>query len=303
MAQNTDVMNHCTTDLVAIDAIVLKNIYWQKSWKIPGTSWNIRGYSRSAFRTGFYIMELKAMLDAGPQNFNNPAHIFVTHSHMDHIANLPHTLINDELGSDTKNPCQIFGHRDAEKFIGRYIDAMFYANAMSESIHVSDYYKYTGLRGNDTFRIIMNKTNIEVQVFGCDHRIPTISYGFSEIKQKLKKEYIGLEGKEIGALKKQGIEITHEVKEKKLAYVCDTSIKVLSWHPEILEYKVVFIECTFFMPDELDNARKTKHIHWDHLKPYVIGYPDTTFMLFHFSQRYKDQDISDFFQKEIDKVL
>lgn len=49
-----------------MDSNTVKSMYWQKDWQIPTTSWTIRGYSRSAYRTGFYIPELDMMLDAGP---------------------------------------------------------------------------------------------------------------------------------------------------------------------------------------------------------------------------------------------
>lgn len=38
----------------------------------------------------------------------------------------------------------------------------------------------------------------------------------------------------------------------------------------------------------------------DHLKKYVVEFPNTIFMLFHFSQRYRDEEIAAFFQKEVD---
>ena len=44
------------------DALSLKKSFWQRMWTIPKTSWSICGYSRSAYRTGFYIKELNLML-------------------------------------------------------------------------------------------------------------------------------------------------------------------------------------------------------------------------------------------------
>ena len=69
-----------------MEPVKVKMIHWQKKMTIPGTPWEICGYSRSAYRTGFYISGLDMMLDAGPQNFNKPTHIFITHTHIDHIA-------------------------------------------------------------------------------------------------------------------------------------------------------------------------------------------------------------------------
>ena len=44
-------------------------------------------------------------------------------------------------------------------------------------------------------------------------------------------------------------------------------------------------------------ALQKKHIHFSQLKPYIEEHPTTEFMLFHFSQRYKDTDIVGFFEK------
>ena len=76
-----------------------RKVFWRKNYLVKNSpQWTISGYSRSAFRTGFYINSLDIMLDAGPQCFKKPKHIFITHSHGDHIANLPFTLIGDEEG-------------------------------------------------------------------------------------------------------------------------------------------------------------------------------------------------------------
>jgi phosphoribosyl 1,2-cyclic phosphodiesterase len=66
-----------------------KKVFWKTSFAIPGTPWLLSGYSRSAYRTGFFINGIDIMLDAGPQTFRKPGYIFITHTHADHIAELP----------------------------------------------------------------------------------------------------------------------------------------------------------------------------------------------------------------------
>ena len=281
-----------------IDALNVRTIHWTKEKTIRNTPWRIRGYSRAAFRTGFYIPELDLMLDAGPQNFNKPSHILITHTHIDHVACLPFTMIGEDV-----NPgkLQVYGPTEAQNYIYKYIKTMFEVNAMVPNISAKEHYDFTGLKKDDTFNITTKGSNLEIKTFECDHAIPTVSYGISDIKLKLKPEYLGMDGKEIGRMRKEGVEITHPVAYKRLAYVCDTSIKVFELNPDILEYDTIFIECTFLMDDELDNAKKTKHIHWSQLKPYVLQNPDKQFVLFHFSLRYRDSEIKQFVEEEMEK--
>ena len=47
-----------------------RKIFWKMSYPIKKTpQWTISGYSRSAFRTGFYVNGLNIMLDCGPAMF------------------------------------------------------------------------------------------------------------------------------------------------------------------------------------------------------------------------------------------
>ena len=219
-----------------MDSLKIKMIHWDKKWEIPGTQWTISGYSRSAYRTGFYISSLKMMLDAGPQNFNLPESILVTHSHLDHIACLPFTLFNG--GS------RIYVPEKSEQMINNYIKSTFSVNASQTIVPEPHWYQVIPLKSGDTFPLICNDTNLNIEVFECDHSLPTISYGISVVKDKLRAELKGLDNKEIIRLKQTGVQLTAKVSEKKIAYVCDTSINFFTnrKNTTIFEYPVIFIE-------------------------------------------------------------
>lgn len=275
MTESTTILE---LDSIGMDSMAVRNGYWTKSWKIPGTIYTICGYSRAAYRTGFYIKELDLMLDAGPQNFNKPKHIMITHMHDDHVAELPLTLIP---GSPDAILPTIYTPIGIEEQLAQITRGMTYT--------------FQGLEPGQ-HRVNFNNNPLEVHVIDCDHSVDTISFGFSLIKNKLKPEYQGL-GRKIKELRDSGVEVTTEVLVKQFAFICDTSIHVFDMHPEILEYPIIFIECTFLMPEDIDNAEKTKHIHWLQLEPYVRAHPDVTFMLFHFSLRLgSDETIREFFR-------
>lgn len=282
------------------DTRTLKTAFWRKKWQIPNTPWNISGYSMSAYRTGFYINELDLLLDAGPQHFKRPLTIMITHTHGDHIALLPFTLIGNP-GQASVDIVNIYGPSKAEPYIRQYINTLFSTNSMTPMASLSEtdkWYRYNPVNQGDTFQCTLKGTDLKVEVFKCDHTkgIPTVSYGISVLKQKLKEQYQGLPGREIAQLRKSGVVVTEEKCQKKLAYVCDTTIKAFEWNPTILDYAVIFIECTFLLDDELDLSKEKKHIHWRDLKPIVVGNPHIQFVLFHFSQRYEPSDIANFFE-------
>lgn len=56
------------------------------------------------------------------------------------------------------------------------------------------------------------------------------------------------------------------------------------------------IECTFLEESEKERAFETKHMHWDDLSEYIKENQEITFILYHFSSRYKREYINDFFK-------
>ena len=263
-------------------------------WNIPGTPWDIVGYSRACYRTGFYVRHLDLMIDAGPQKTGNPKTILITHCHGDHIASIPFTLITDE----TKVLSDIFVHEKSKTRLSNYISAMFSANYSTD--FKGTVANFISVKGSDVIDHVANNTKIRIEVFACTHDVPTVAYGISTKKQYLKEEYFELKGnaKALVDLKKKGIEITQTIYEPNIAFVWDTTINVFKSNPGILKYHVIMIECTFLYDDDYEQSLKKKHIHWRSLKPYVIGNPHIIFVLIHFSLRYTEPDIIAFFKKE-----
>lgn len=287
-------------------------IWKNEPHKIHGTCYTLRGWSKAALRTNFYIPELRIMLDAGLSANVSPDYIMITHCHSDHTANIPYHLYT------CHKKIAIFSPPESYVRINNYIKSAYLMSADIDDEDMLDVTKlydmvpayegetevligekieeYKDENGDKKTRLKGGKP-MKVEIIKCDHGVPCVGYGLIESRIKLKPEYEHLQGKEIGALKKSGVDINYKVEFPFFCYLGDTSHEVLK-DPRIEKYVTLMIECTFILPDEHDNAIITKHMHWEYLKPYILAHPNTNFILYHFSQRYQPEQIKEFFDNE-----
>ena len=287
------------------DKIALFSIWYiHPIYSIPLTQFSLCGYSIAALRTNFYIKELGIMFDAGlaaPAPLIN--HLFITHCHSDHIANLPFHIYS----YNQKEKIKIYIPKEITSLIKNYIESAYLLSSYTfpeqlgiknEELYLYNFYELVECSENMSFNVEIKKKMYKIETFKCFHSVPCLGYGISEIRKKLKEEYKNLKGKEIAELRKKNIEINDEVYIKFIVYLTDTDKEILK-NEEIYKYKTIVIECSFFKEEDYENACKTKHIHWKDIEEYIKNYKDNNFILIHFSQRYDKSEIEKFFEKYI----
>ena len=244
----------------------------------------VSGHSRGSERTGFYIKELNAFLDAGVQSYYEPHYVLITHCHTDHSFALPMLL----TGINTKPT--VYCPAESVQYFNNFCDATRQLSKHTKS--VKNEYPIVGLYPGDSIPL---KGNYYAAVYNLYHNAPCRGYGIYERRNKLRPDLQGASKEQIMAAKREN-SITVPVNVPILAYLCDTTIEVLRGPnaKEILTFPHIMIECTFLY----DEAPDASHIRWSELKPYVVANPQTTFVLIHFSFRYTDEEIREFFQKE-----
>ena len=173
-------------------------------------------------------------------------------------------------------------------------------NSCSDYDYAYASHRLHGVEDGDSFEISSGSkksTPVQVKVVRCQHAVPCVGYAVSQRKKGLKKEFVGLPGKEIAAKRKAGIEVTEEKVCPQFVYMGDTHPSAFDLNPWILDYPVVITECTFpFDEPGLDErAERDGHTTWAALRPYVLSHPETTFLLIHFSLRYSVDEIREFF--------
>jgi len=135
-----------------------------------------------------------------------------------------------------------------------------------------------------------------VKVIACYHTVDTVGYLFYEKRGKLKEEFQGKSGKEIGELRKKGVEVSEEVQIPKFAFLGDTTSKIFETK-ELFNFPVVIVECTFLFNEHEAAAEPSGHMHWSQIKQVAEKYSNTTFVLIHWSMRYKVEEIQKFFNE------
>lgn len=267
---------------------------WRYSYKLPGTQLTIRGHSRGSEKSCFYIPELKVFLDAGCQSYFNPDYIFITHCHSDHSFQLPMILTGlDRTGKDDP---KIYAPSESRELFQNFLQTTYQLRKGTSK--VNGHFRVVGV--NPGMDIDLNKDGYFVSVYNMHHNVPTRGYGICQIRKRLNPVYSGFQGKELKTLKSTGVDINVYHREKIFVYVLDTNIDCFSSSPELLEYKCVMVECTFFKDE--DKSVADYHIHWSELRKVIKNNPNVYFILVHFSMRYSWEEIDEYFMKEKDEI-
>jgi ribonuclease Z len=277
---------------------------WQ-IWKIPQTDWTIQGYSRSGDKTFFYIPQASIALDAGLVEGNQANFVFITHAHTDHSADIEYMA--------SKENVQMFMPAPILPYVETYLRArrnLNHVGAYDESRRGK--MQLVGVEKDQKF-YWGEQDKYEVHVVACTHSVPCVGYAFAEKRKRLKAEYETIKqamiaegkaqefGKFIGQKRKEE-EVDEVYYQPLFAFLGDTTTDVFTENPILLTYPVIITECTFLLPEHLAYAEERKHTHWERLKPIVVANPHIQFVLIHFSLRYTDKEIFDFFEKELGDI-
>ncbi|KAF0983672.1 hypothetical protein FDP41_007587 [Naegleria fowleri] len=263
------------------------------------------GHSRSAEATYFQIPQLSTNIDMGfiDKKYMNqhPNTFLITHTHADHsyyLSACQPAFINRKV------PNRVFVPKENVKFVENFLHACQELNAGKElpreSVQERKPVQVIGVSPGDVIEKIGGKENFVARVVRCDHSIVCNGYAIYEKKKKLKKEFSHLKGAEIGKMRKELGEdaVCDTIFEPRIAIMGDTTYRVFEMNPELLEFPAIVVECTFLEEGQEEQALGAYHMHWNHLKPIVEKYSNIHFILTHFSLRYTDEFILDFFAKQ-----
>jgi len=257
-----------------------------------GKGLTLYGWSMGSVSTGFFIPELRLLLDTERRKPFEAEFVLVTHSHTDHIFGLPHRIMG-------ANPL-VFIPQESEQLVRDFVLATFRMGFHDSKAEIK-----LNLRGVKPGQHHVLKNGFCAEVFDLDHSIPCRGYGIYEARTKLREKYRMLDRKAIIALKSAGCsDLFEDIAYPRFAYLTDTTTTVFAkYGEEIFRYPYIITECTFLPcktgtteeSAECDAlAEKARHTSWGKIQPIIDSHPKNTFILMHFSQRYSRADLCTF---------
>ncbi|HYV41368.1 MAG TPA: MBL fold metallo-hydrolase [Thermoanaerobaculia bacterium] len=236
----------------------------------------IEGVSIAGRESFYKLPGFRALLEFGraPEDTVSYATVCLTHGHLDHAAGLAHHASRRRL--ERLPAARVFAPEEAVPDLEAWL-------AFSQRLENVDYGLHlTPVRPG---RSVMLRNDLELKVLPGRHRVPTVGYLFSEIKRKLKDEFLGLPGEEIAAMRSKGVEVTRREETPLLAYPGDCGPAIFEAAPELFGARVLLIECSFLKPEDRDRARDYEHLHLQDFLERAALFQNEVIVLTHFSQR------------------
>lgn len=240
--------------------------------------WTLQGYSKAGERTGFWLHHEKIVLDAGLGTARKAKAVYLTHKHIDHTGSLPYIL---SFRSGLR-PVYM-----AEPVLRPLAALQKAVRWLCDGDEEPDATTVLAAQGCDPHLVEPGTTfratkTLHVEVLAAYHDTQSVGYGFSRAKQKLKPEFADMSGKEIGALRKAGTQITEEVLVPQLCFFCDSNVRNLCDHGEWRKFPVVVCECT----GAGSSTPSPHHTSLEDLVPVVQSEPEKQWILIHTSQAF-----------------
>ncbi len=236
----------------------------------------VQGVSIAGEETAVQVPELDVCFDIGrcPRIALTSRYVALSHGHMDHSAGLAYYFSQRYFqGMDVGN---VICHPDLEKPIHNIMRAWVELEAQRTP------YKVIALAPESELEI---KNNVYLRAFATAHTVPALGFVAIERRSKLRPELVGLPQEQLIELKNKGQEITHMLEIPLVCYTGDTAVGPHFDRPDVLNAKILIVECTFMDAGHRNRAAVGKHLHLDDIVELLEKTTAEAVVLTHLSRR------------------
>lgn len=256
--------------------------------KINISGVTLEGFAQGGWQTSIYVPEVRAVFDAGFPVAANVDHYFITHGHPDHICALPYIA-----GKRSITGNKAFLHIHVPETIASKVESVLISmvelygdRAENSRIQVH------GVKPDDLIHL---SKRFAVRAISTTHRGPSIGWAVEETVSKLKPEFHGMEGNEIGRIRARGTPVTDDKTFTKLCIPGDTRIEFLLEQEQARKAKVLVHEVTVWEEDDinLDGCRRYGHTHIEEMVKHCEKFEGEALVLCHRSMRWSQAHIEE----------
>ncbi|WCJ35976.1 tRNase Z TRZ1 [Euphorbia peplus] len=247
----------------------------------------VEGLSIGGHETCIIFPSLNLSFDIGrcPQRAISQDFLFISHAHMDHIGGLPMYVATRGLYR-MKPPTIIL-----PTSIKETVEQLFEVHRKLDGSELN--HNLVGLDVGEEFYM---RKDLKVKAFRTYHTIQSQGYVVYSVKQKLKKEFLGLPATEIKNLKASGVEITNTITTPEVAFTGDTMSDFITDENNVdaLRARILVMESTFLDDTvEVEHARDYGHSHLYEIVSHADKFENKAILLIHFSARYTVEEIEE----------
>ena len=243
----------------------------------------ISGVSIAGRETFFILPTLGLAFDMGrvPTDLVPIPNVFLSHAHLDHAAGLAYWCSQRRLqrmpgGVVHTEPSAVPAWRRIlalhEELEGVRYDARVEGMGPGESIPL--------------------RRDLRVSAFRVDHRIPTLGFLASEIRNRVRPAWYGRAADEIRAAARQGTAVSEPVARPLVAFCGDTACGIFDLAPpEVFSARILLLECSFVEGRDADRSRQWGHLHLSDIAERAELFQNEVLVLTHLTLRTQPGEI------------
>src|ERR1039457_504794 len=213
----------------------------------------VRGVSVAGGETGVYLPTPPLPVHPGraPTALVSVPNVFLSHAHLDHGAGLAYWCSQRRLlrlpgGTAHTHPAAV--------------PAWTKLLALHEALEAVRY--DARVEAMESGARVSLRRDLEVEAFEADHRVPTLGFVASEIRNRLREDLAGHLPGEIRDAAARGEAVAEKVAIPLVAYSGDTGAGVFARAPRsFFTAKVLLLECSFVEESDRERSEKWKHLH------------------------------------------
>ena len=255
----------------------------------------LSGFSVAGVETAIEVPSLGLVLDMGrcSRSAVNQPLVLLSHGHLDHAGAITQHAARRAMMKMSPGIYLVPAAVQAS------IERLF--NAAGELDGNAIARRVVPLEPGQEFEI---SARLLVRPFATFHRVPSQGYGVWQRRHRLRDEFRGRPGAELGKLRASGVTIEEPYQALLLAFTGDTRSEVLQRTPELASAETLVLEASFL--DErvsVADARAMGHVHLDELLAAPELLPQSDVVLSHFSARYTPAELEPLLARRLPDAL